>query len=1375
MNQFLKTNTNISAFLDENDKSRVLEERLYYDCEYLSLENNGREEEVNVAAEWYLNRARDVHATTMMLEPVLQLCDLGLSRCISDGDSDDDDDNTDNVDDDDDEIHNHRCSSETTSRRSDNNALSILRILRSDAALMQRLLINIDTVSMPNSYSLSSSSLSSKLNGEEMKANTSATGGIEFLSLSEFSSLGYEKIVDIILCRYMVHNGTTTTATTTTTTTPFLHGSEFLRRCRLLTAVDETITIINDKSHNRGDVGESSGVAKSFGSLVRIEERVVQNCHHRLSTCVKYNENNKDNNNQAALDDEIRLCINLARDSSVVLPRDRRILKNNGVLVNFVLFATRKLIEMITTISSSPRNDRGEVLVEVLWGMYECLPSLRCENIDGDKMNSKEERKSEVWEDDLNNLYLDLSVLELATRWGNFRSKNGINGISICPSAGNDVLVHMCKGLCKKIKEHSDKESKDFLLCCLADAMDLNKVCFACRIPTSNIIERYLLSDLLHHSFFHIIFYLFWTGPRLINSEIFWSRVVVFLRTLLLPSTFAHASDKEKVKEKQRKAICCLNVLESVIPKQGTGQEELWTMYRYVHVMKFLRNVSHCDLHSVLNLTDFQSSSPLTIIDRIMNITPRLIVADIEWRDKHSCNDEEPGIAVFRLAEILGMNTRLRTTQIVISCIVVKHSIISGMYNEAKYACDAMLYKVSNDNNDNLNNHGILNDDGLIYTLGVVSCNSYQDNIAKKALCIDAISWYGKMQGLEDEIVVEPALDIILRSFSSLELALSCTKQESKLKGDIISNEASEFLIFRAANLVAKKAKNIASTESREIFATTKPHDVTFDFDLAFSKILESNSINIRYFLSSLHANVIDERSALVANDPTSTDEILKELYKHIIHWCTKEATGLTSCNGIEISVDSRLNLMRKMIQLGTVILMEVRDNKNAFTFIDKELRLLEEGVTNHLEAFESEGELPSCFIPDEDIVRKLCECGYSINGARRSAIKTRNEGFNMSMIHAVAHSLDVDFNDPMLFLKKESEVGTNERQLDQKLVSLVRDCLLFAHRYVSNSRYSVDDIVPTAKQSLDVTLNILSTDGKDVESKIHPAPHCTNIKTKKVNENIIKSVISDKGDTKAKESGLLMKEATRIIVQDIGMSPLNVVCTPKQLKAGRFDKCTLVGSNSEIVGSNREIETPISGIDTKLEREKKNPTNSFIKCTNKLEKKNDCEVAPRDIESGLLMKEQTRSKVQDIRMSPLNVACTPKQFKAGGFDKCTLVGNNSEIVDSNREIETPMTGIDTKLERERENPTNRFIKCTDKLEKKNKFEVAPRDIEKSDLKHNLLSINLKAKEKNKSVYVHAREGIKTISQQPPETTGFNPSTSNSHFSLLERARSLHL
>ena len=38
-------------------------------------------------------------------------------------------------------------------------------------------------------------------------------------------------------------------------------------------------------------------------------------------------------------------------------------------------------------------------------------------------MNSKEERKIKVWEDDLNNLYLDLSVLELVTKWGSFRSK----------------------------------------------------------------------------------------------------------------------------------------------------------------------------------------------------------------------------------------------------------------------------------------------------------------------------------------------------------------------------------------------------------------------------------------------------------------------------------------------------------------------------------------------------------------------------------------------------------------------------------------------------------------------------------------------------------------------------------------------------------------------------------------------------------------------------------------------------------------------------------------------------------------------------------------------------------------------------------------
>ena len=72
-------------------------------------------------------------------------------------------------------------------------------------------------------------------------------------------------------------------------------------------------------------------------------------------------------------------------------------------------------------------------------------------------MNFKEERKIEVSEDDLNDLYLDLPILELATRWGNFRSKNDINGISMFPSAENNVLVNMSRGLCKKIKEHSIK------------------------------------------------------------------------------------------------------------------------------------------------------------------------------------------------------------------------------------------------------------------------------------------------------------------------------------------------------------------------------------------------------------------------------------------------------------------------------------------------------------------------------------------------------------------------------------------------------------------------------------------------------------------------------------------------------------------------------------------------------------------------------------------------------------------------------------------------------------------------------------------------------------------------------------------------------
>ena len=55
-------------------------------------------------------------------------------------------------------------------------------------------------------------------------------------------------------------------------------------------------------------------------------------------------------------------------------------------------------------------------MVKTLWGVYECLPSLQCENIVRDKMKYKEGKKSEVWVDDLNTLYLDLSLLEFPTK-----------------------------------------------------------------------------------------------------------------------------------------------------------------------------------------------------------------------------------------------------------------------------------------------------------------------------------------------------------------------------------------------------------------------------------------------------------------------------------------------------------------------------------------------------------------------------------------------------------------------------------------------------------------------------------------------------------------------------------------------------------------------------------------------------------------------------------------------------------------------------------------------------------------------------------------------------------------------------------------------
>ncbi len=53
----------------------------------------------------------------------------------------------------------------------------------------------------------------------------------------------------------------------------------------------------------------------------------------------------------------------------------------------------------------------------------------------------------------------------------------------------------------------------------------------------------------------------------------------------------------------------------------------------------------------------------------------------------------------------------------------------------------------------------------------------------------------------------------------------------------------------------------------------------------------------------------------------------------------------------------------------------------------------------------------------DEKIVVELLQCGYSIHGAKKSAIMVKNESISAALGYAVANNKNHDFDEPYLFL----------------------------------------------------------------------------------------------------------------------------------------------------------------------------------------------------------------------------------------------------------------------------------------------------------------------------------------------------------------------
>jgi len=128
----------------------------------------------------------------------------------------------------------------------------------------------------------------------------------------------------------------------------------------------------------------------------------------------------------------------------------------------------------------------------------------------------------------------------------------------------------------------------------------------------------------------------------------------------------------------------------------------------------------------------------------------------------------------------------------------------------------------------------------------------------------------------------------------------------------------------------------------------------------------------------------------------------------------------------------------------GISLILDIADCEMCLTFIEDSLQLLEKLIPKNIDNLKYE-ESSQSFIPDVDIVNRLCQQGYSLEGARRSSIMTNNRSFHAAMKYAVAHSSNFNFNEPIIFLHKVSD-QRYQRLVNQYLFVTIRKILESTH-----------------------------------------------------------------------------------------------------------------------------------------------------------------------------------------------------------------------------------------------------------------------------------------------------------------------------------------
>ena len=618
-----------------------------------------------------------------------------------------------------------------------------------------------------------------------------------------------------------------------------------------------------------------------------------------------------------------------------------------------------------------------------------------------------------------------------------------------------DLITAMARGFCD-YSIGQNGHGRDLLLDFICDVDEFDKIYFGSNAQELGGIGAILLPLLLNRELFTLLHDLLCIKPSWFCQE---QTQAVLLSFIRLP-----------VHKNSPTILLCTNVLGSLFPELTL---ELEGHQRLSDAKLFAVNEMGIDTKLIESLFfDERSKSPVSFIKVLLSSYPEsLLIGCGFWSDQigseKACVDASsyfssqisavlnqttfdetihilppmPGVLVMRLSNILGSLSSF--DMLMIKQLMVKGVLELGLVPAAIAICWSMLCDAafSMEKQDITTEpkwtaqHGFLVQHCVVAS---ISAPQSTHSRIKKELCSQSFRLFGAD--------CSPFQTTLLNVFSSLEYDELATQKEG-LKGNQTNASTlnSEFLVFKAAEMVAMQAKDFVERSGESL--STMEGNPFYDMHCVFSEINQASSIDVCMLMFSLRT---------YPKGNSSNEFTLNDLSQAFFDWAIKHA--------FESSSQSMLSAARTrlIIELGASCLAELTDKKTASSIIDVALK---EFKANSMSSKSDISKSAGVSIqPDPALVQRLHERGYGWNAARRACIMTNNQGYCEALGWAVSHFQDNDFDSPLYIVNDDSDSS-----LHQDVTTLVQDLLqnIKARYDNSSSGVGVKPVLSVAADNL--------------------------------------------------------------------------------------------------------------------------------------------------------------------------------------------------------------------------------------------------------------------------------------------------------------------